>query len=342
MSQGLIAIVGANGHTGGFVASELRRQGFTPLLIGRDANRLAALGTRLSVEQRSARIEVPAELDAAMAGASAVVNCAGPFFDTAIPVIDAALRARIPYLDVCAEQSTVQNVFRERDSHARAAGIMILPAVAFYGGLADLLATAAAGGLDEVREIRIGVALDSWHPTKGTRETGSRNTAPRLIQRNGELIEMGVPAAQAEWQFPMPFGDQSVLMLPFSEIILISRHIDVQSIESWMSLTPLSDLRNPDTPPPVAVDDQGRSAQSFVLDVHALGSERRARATIAGRDIYASTAPLIVEAVKRLLSGDVRRGPGVRALADAFDSRRFLDAIASSFERFELSNVRTS
>ncbi|MBW8879457.1 MAG: saccharopine dehydrogenase NADP-binding domain-containing protein [Acidobacteria bacterium] len=49
----------------------------------------------------------PSSLDAALVGAGIVINCAGPFFDTSLPVIDAALWARISYIDVTAEQAVI-------------------------------------------------------------------------------------------------------------------------------------------------------------------------------------------------------------------------------------------
>lgn len=57
----------------------------------------------------------------------------------------------------------------------------------FYGGLADLMATAAVGAREAVEEIGIGIFLDSWLPIAGTRITGQRNTAQRLTieLRNG-------------------------------------------------------------------------------------------------------------------------------------------------------------
>src|SRR5258708_35131399 len=39
-----VTVFGAYGHTGGFVVSELRKRGFTPILSGRDAAKLKAAG----------------------------------------------------------------------------------------------------------------------------------------------------------------------------------------------------------------------------------------------------------------------------------------------------------
>ena len=54
-------------------------------------------------------------LDHALDGSAAVINCAGPFRWTAAPVIEAALRAGIPYLDVAAEIEAVADTFAHYD-----------------------------------------------------------------------------------------------------------------------------------------------------------------------------------------------------------------------------------
>src|SRR6266511_6130787 len=66
-----------------------------------------------------------------------------PIATTSAPVLDAALRARIPYLDITAEVEVVADTFAQYADRARDAGIVVVPAMAFYGGLGDLLATVA-------------------------------------------------------------------------------------------------------------------------------------------------------------------------------------------------------
>src|SRR5215470_18933838 len=135
-----VAVFGAAGHTGRFVVSELRRRGLTPILSGRDAAKLNAIAeAHPGSEARVASVDDPASLDRAISGAAAVINCAGPFMDTAAPLIEAAIRRRIHYLDVTAEQQVVLAAFERFADAARGAGVVIAPAMAFYGGLGDLL-----------------------------------------------------------------------------------------------------------------------------------------------------------------------------------------------------------
>lgn len=323
-----IAVVGATGHTGGFVLDELTRRGLRAILIGRDAHRLAALrGLHPGSVARVADCADTAALNHALLGAEAVINCAGPFLDTALPVADAALRARIPYLDITAEQAAVQGL-ETRDSAARHAQIVVLPAAAFYGGLADLLATTAINPWQAVDAIEVAVALDRWHPTPGTRLTGQRNTAQRLVVRNNRLQPVPEPRPEGAWAFPDPFGAQDVVMLPFSETITLARHVRATSIDSWINVTALRDVGDPKTPPPEPSDARGRSAQRFVMDVLVRAGERRWRATASGRDIYAVSAPIIVEALQRILTGEALGTFGVRSLGEIVDAKSVLETLA--------------
>ena len=111
----VVAVYGASGHTGRFVVSELRRRGWKIVAVGRDSKKLQSLAeSSPDLVIRVASIDDPKLLDEAFAGAVAVINCAGPFLDTAAPLISAALRARIHYLDLTAEQAAlVSHAIRE-------------------------------------------------------------------------------------------------------------------------------------------------------------------------------------------------------------------------------------
>lgn len=323
-----VAVYGAAGHTGRFVVAELQRRGFGVIRVGRDAARLKACsaGDDAAV-WRVATIDDPEQLDAAFRGAQAVINCAGPFMDSALPIVDAALRASIPYLDVTAEQPAVRTLIEERDARARAAGVTLIPAAAFYGGLADLLVVAGADAGRPIERVDIATGLDSWEPTRGTRVTGERNRATRVIQRAGRHTPLPQPAQEGMWSFPSPLGVSEVVMLPFTEVLTVSRHLRVDTIESWLVTSALRELRDPNTPPPKAQDEHGRSAQQFVMDVVIAQDGTTRRVTASGQDIYAVSAPIVVEAVERLLNGNTTATGGVASLGEIFDAADFLAAL---------------
>ena len=116
--------------------------------------------------------------------------------------------------------------------------------------------------------------------------------------------------------------------VPLSEIITISRHIRAIRIESFMNEAPLQDLSRADTAPRATLEMGRNSAQNFVMDVIASGDGLPRRVAAFGRDIYAVSAPLVVEACVRLLSRRPVRG-GSFAPAELFDPQDFLAALSS-------------
>lgn len=323
-AQQHVLVFGASGHTGRFVVDELLRRGLTPVLAGRSAERLAAVAPdHPELDRRVVDLDDPDLLRQALAGVGAVINCAGPFLDTALPLARAAVDAGAHYLDVTAEQPAVQALYSDLDAAARAAGVAVVPAMAFYGGLADMLVTSALDGDSGADEIEVAIGLDRWWPTAGTRVTGERNTATRLVIRDGALSPLAGPAPTATWSYPAPLGDQPVVELPFSEVITINRHLEVGELRSYLNTASLEDLRDTATPPPSAADEHGRSAQRFVVDVRVRRDTDTRRITATGQDIYAVTAPIIVEGAIRLLDGR-HRGPGAVAAGEAFDAEDVL------------------
>jgi hypothetical protein len=317
-----IAVYGASGHTARFVLAELRRRGLPAVAVGR---RAAALPGDVPV--RVATIGDAAALAAAFAGCAVVINCAGPFLDTALPVAEAALRAGASYIDVTAEQASALALFERLDAPARAAGVAVIPAAGFYGGLADLLASSLLGPGGEADELTVAIALDRWWPTAGTRLTGERNTMPRLIVDDGRLAPLPLPAALSTWRFGEPHGEQAMIELPFSETITISRHLRVRRLRAHLTKSSLDEIRDAATPPPASVDADGRSAQRFEMVVQARRGADVRQATASGRDIYAVSAPLVVEAADRLRRGELAH-PGARSLGEAFVAGDFLRALA--------------
>lgn len=327
-NQRKIVLFGASGHTGRFVTAQLRRQGMNVVLVGRDPEKLSRVAADYpGFEVRVASLDEPLSLERAVAGASIIIHCAGPFVDTAEPVIRAALRARVHYLDVSAEQRVTLTIFERFGEAARSAGVVLVPSMGFFGGLGDLLATAAMGDWTSADEIRLAVGLDSWKPTQGTRLTGQKNPGPRSVYSNGVLTPLTTPPTSSSWHFPPPFGRQEVVTFPLSEIVVISRHLRSPEVHSFLNRTALDDLHDPNTPAPRPADGSDRSDQRFVMEaVVRKGNETRRR-SVAGHDIYAVTAPLIVKAAQQILT--LRVDPGARAPGEIFDAEEFLKTLVA-------------
>jgi hypothetical protein len=311
-----IVVYGATGHTGRFVVQELLRQNLPVIAAGRNATALEEQWGHLDV--RPAAADEPHALDLALKDAAAVINAAGPFAYTAEPLIDAAARQRIPYVDVAAEIEVNVATF------ARSSDLPIAPAMAFYGAIGDLLTTALLGERTTANSVEVAYGLSSWHPTPGTRAAGQvshdRRNGRRVRFADGRLQYHDDRPKQEDWTFPEPVGQRRVLAeFSMADIVTIPSHLDVRDVRTYMTVEAAGDLASAETPAPTAVDADGRSDQTFVVDVRVDGL----RASASGQDIYAISAPLAVGAVRRVLGGAARAG-GVASAGAMFDAVEFL------------------
>src|SRR5260221_12931410 len=170
------------------------------------------------------------------------------------------------------------------------------------------------------------IALDSWKPTRGTRLTGQRNPGRHFVFSNNRL-ERADPPPPRKWNFPAPFGEQEVVGLSLSETITISRHLQTPEIRAYINLAPITDIRDPNTPAPTAADESGRSTQIFVMEAIARRGSAVRRAMVRGRNIYAITAPIVVEATHRVINGLAKR-TGVVVAGDALGARGCMTALS--------------
>ncbi len=98
-------------------------------------------------------------LRAALHNADAVVNCAGPFWKTSLPVLKAAIAERKTYLDVCDGWETTHELLA-LDEDARAAGIAAIIGLGGSPGITNLLARVAAQELDHCHTVTTVAGID--------------------------------------------------------------------------------------------------------------------------------------------------------------------------------------
>ncbi|MDX8052724.1 saccharopine dehydrogenase [Lentzea sp. BCCO 10_0798] len=293
-----IAVYGASGTTGQFVLAELKKRGHEPLPFGR----------------AQATADDPAALDRALEGAAAVINTAGPFAVTAGPLIAAAERAGIPYVDVAAE------IEANADTLARGASIPVVPAMAFFGGLADLLVTAAMAGWDSADEAHIAYGLSGWQPTAGTLTAGQvsreRRDGQRVRFRDGELSYHCDTAPVLDWQFSG--GTRQVIgEFSMADVVTVPSHLRISSVTDYMSTEAATGLQ---------AAQARQEPETFEVDVRVRRAGEERRLTASGKDIYAVSAPLAVEAAERLLSGRFNV-TGVASAGAMFDAPNFLASL---------------
>jgi hypothetical protein len=113
-----------------------------------------------------------------------------------------------------------------------------------------------------------------------------------------------------------------------ADVVTVPSHLSIPEVRTYMTTDAAKDLAAPDAPTPTAVDELGRSAQTFTVDVIVRSGDTQRRLVASGQDIYAISAPLAVEAIHRILSSQTRTS-GVASAGEIFDAPDFLRALAA-------------
>jgi saccharopine dehydrogenase (NAD+, L-lysine-forming) len=116
------------------------------------------LAPKLRDSEKTYLVKMDVNDHAAMVGAfkeiDVVINCAGPFYKTAVPVAKAAVEANVNYIDICDDYEGTEILFNsEIDAMARAAGITVLTGMGSDPGTNNVLVKWYADHLDAVDDI---------------------------------------------------------------------------------------------------------------------------------------------------------------------------------------------
>src|ERR1700733_5625581 len=150
-------LYGANGYTARCITEECVRNGQRPLLAGRNASAIAELAVQTGFEQRVFGLDDATELRSKIRGARLVLNCAGPFSATARPMTEACLAEHAHYLDITGEIDVIEAA-AALDSRARAASVILLPAIGFDVVPSDCLAAKLAERLPGATRLQLAFA----------------------------------------------------------------------------------------------------------------------------------------------------------------------------------------
>ena len=150
----------------------------------------------------------------------------------------------------------------------------------------------------------------------------------------GRLTPVSSSPPSKQWNISGLLGNQAVVEVPFSEAILISKHVKTAELHNYLPQIAVNQVLDPSTPAPKSTDAMGRSAQQFVIEVVVRRGNESRRAISRGRDSYAVTAPLVCEAVSRLLKGNIPAG--AHAPGEIFAAKEFLEALGPDHASFEI------
>jgi saccharopine dehydrogenase (NAD+, L-lysine-forming) len=225
-------VLGGAGGMGQGVARDLIKQTqVTDVILGdlyadpdrlapklRDNDKVSLIA--MDVNEHDAMVERFADVDV-------VINAAGPFYKTAVPVARAAVAAKVNYIDICDDYEGTEILYNsEIDQLARKAGITVLTGMGSDPGTNNVLVKWYADKLDRVDDIYLywvvaiaelaGAAWDhSLHMTLGQ--------VPQYL--DGQLIQVEGGTDVVAEQFLEPLGTCHVRYVGHPQPLTIPRYI---------------------------------------------------------------------------------------------------------------------
>ena len=226
-----IVLGGAGGMGQGVARDLIKQQQVTDVILADlypDPERLApklrdsekATLIKMDVNDHDAMVNRFKEIDV-------VINCAGPFYKTAVPVAKAAVEAKKNYIDICDDYEGTEILFNsDIDKMAKEAGITVLTGMGSDPGTNNVLVKWYADRLDQVDEIYLywvvsiaelaGAAWDhSLHMTLGK--------IPQYI--DGELVYVEGGTEEVAEQFLEPLGTCHVRYVGHPQPLTLPRYI---------------------------------------------------------------------------------------------------------------------
>ena len=228
-----LMIYGSSGFTGRLIAQRAVETGLSPVLAGRDEERVRAQAELLGASWRVVSLDSIEALAEALSDIEVVVHAAGPFIATAPPMLEACLRAGVHYLDVSGELPVFQEALG-RDSEATRAGVMLMPGAAWSVVATDCLAAHVAELLPGAKYLRLGMTQSRLYSRGTARSAFGLMSSDVVIRRNGRLTR--VPIGRMERAFDYGEGERTSMALSWPDALSAYHTTAIPNIEAYMEV----------------------------------------------------------------------------------------------------------
>ena len=227
-----LMIYGANGYSGELIAREAKRRGLRPVLAGRNGKIVAELAKELKFSHRVFGLDDAQAID--LSGIDVVLNCAGPFSQTAAAMMAACLQARAHYLDITGEIS-VFAAAHALDKSADAAGVLLCPGVGFDVVPTDCLAKMLAQAIPDATELLL--AFDAGGGlSRGTAKTSVEGLSGAGMARiNGKLTQVPVAWRSATFAFDHQ-RNRSAMTIPWGDVYTAYISTGIANISVYIAM----------------------------------------------------------------------------------------------------------
>ena len=300
--SGRLLIYGATGYTGRLVAERAVEIGLDVTAGGRDPGRTGALADALGIEPRAFDVDDTAAVRAALKNVDCLLNVAGPFRDTAHPLIDGCIEAGVHYLDTTAEFATFVLAESKNDEAARA-GVMVMSGTGWDVVPSDCVALHTAGRVPHAEKLTIALRVTGGFSRGSIASSAGIQDLGTLVRRAGEITRLETAETRS---FDFGNGLEQCVPAPMGDLITGGRSTGIGNIEVFLG----TDAGFPDVDDSAAGPTAEERAQGRYLALaEVTGRDGQvARSLIDTPTGYTFTQLSSVEIARRVLGGHFTSG----------------------------------
>jgi short subunit dehydrogenase-like uncharacterized protein len=230
-----LLVYGSYGYTGSLIAREAVDRGLPVTLAGRNRGRLREQSNDLDRPFEAVSLDETDRLDRVVGDHDAVLHCAGPFSETADPMIEACLAGRTDYLDITGEYGVIEAI-AGRDEPAEDADVTLLPAVGFDVVPSDCLAAHLADRLPSARHLSLAIAVNGG-ASPGTAKTMIEHLdAGGAVRRDGAIVSVPQGWRTRRIDFGDGVGTKHAVTIPWGDVATASRSTGIPDVDVYAAV----------------------------------------------------------------------------------------------------------
>lgn len=228
-------IYGAYGYTGTLITELAVSKGLKPLLVGRSDQKLSSLANLHGLSYKVLDIKNLKELDSVIDNYALILNCAGPFSETAHQVIQYCLEKNLHYTDITGEVGVFE-MAKTFDQEAKEKNIMVMPGTGFDVVPSDCLAKYLSEKLPDATDLELAFKGDGG-PSHGTTLTVISGLGKGgAIRKNGKIIAVSNAYEEKKFDFDLP--GLSAVTIPWGDISTAYFSTKIPNIKVFMAMPP--------------------------------------------------------------------------------------------------------
>lgn len=321
-------LYGANGYTGKIILEYAARYGLKPIIAGRSEEKLKPLAEKFKVDYFAFDLSYHVNIVHHIKGLNVVLNCAGPFSQTAEPLVKACLEAGVHYLDITGEIAVFEWI-KSQHEQAVQSKICLVPGVGFDVVPTDCVARFLHQKMHDATHLTLALGPVGGQLSHGTASTMVENLGDKgAIREDGQI--KAVPTGHKGQVFDFGGKTMFAMTIPWGDISTAYTTTGIPNIEVYARMSRSSfqamkfqfafnwllrlsfvkkliqkQLDKKVTGPDSAARAKGKS---LVLGIVKNKKGEELKALLVGPEGYDFTAHAALLAVKRMETGNFQPG----------------------------------